>query len=327
MKKVLRFIGILILVLIAGYLILCATGSSTLDVQRSTVINGNKSLIWNQIVDLNNFEYYSPWKEKDPTIKSTITGPMGQAGQMSAWTSENSGSGSMTITEVDDNTMKYDMHFIEPMEGDAKGWTTVEDAESGVKVTCNYSGETSFLMRGANTLYFTAFMEHKFDRQLELLKEHVESGEAKMTYDIREQKFPATQYATVRKTIKWSEMGDFFGPAYGSIAGAAGDMITGNAQSIYYTWDEENQQTDVAAAFPVSGPVKGMEMVDVPESSCYTIRYKGGYAQSMGMHMALGAKAEENGKEVAYVIEEYIKMPPLETDSNNYVTSIYYILK
>lgn len=327
MKRILRFIGILLLLLIAGYLILCATGSSTLEVQRSTVIKGDKKLIWNQIVDLNNFSYYSPWQEMDTTITSTVTGPMAQAGQVSAWTSQNSGAGSMTITEIDNNTMKYDMHFISPMEGNAKGWTTIEDAEDGVKVTCNYSGETSFLMRGANTLFGKAFMEHMFDRQLELLKEHVESGKAKMTYDIREQTFPATQYATVRKTIKWSEMKEFYGSAYGEIAAAAGDMIIGNAQSIYYTWDEENQQTDVAAAFPVSGPVKGMEMVDVPESNCYSIRYNGDYGQSMGMHMALGAKAAENGKEVAYVIEEYHKGPSQETDSNKYETSIYYILK
>lgn len=327
MKKVLRFIGILLLILIVGYLILCATGSSTLDIKRTTVINAPKAEVWNQIIDYNNYENYSPWKENDSTITSTVTGTPGQPGHKSAWTSKNSGSGNMTLASIEGNTMYYDMHFIEPFEGDAKASTTVEEVPEGVKVTCEYSNDVNFMMRGANTLFGKAFMESMFDRQLELLKEYVESGKAKVTYNIEETTFPASQYATVRETVKWENLSDFFGTAYGKIAEAAGDAINGNAQAFYYTWDEENQQTDVAAAMPVSTAVKGMTMVDVPESQCYMIRYKGGYAQSADMHMALGQKAEEDGKEVAYVIEEYEIGPASETDSNKYVTDIYYILK
>ena len=121
MKKVLRFLLILIIILLVGYLILCATSPSTMNVVRSTTINGSKAVIWNQVVDLNNFEHYSPWKENDTTVVSIITGPEGKVGQKSSWTSKKSGSGEMTIAAIDGDTMKYSMHFITPWEGTAIG--------------------------------------------------------------------------------------------------------------------------------------------------------------------------------------------------------------
>jgi len=327
MKKVLRFIGILILILFVGYLILCVTSPAELNIERSTTINAPKAVVWNQMVNLKNYENWSPWLEQDSTIKSVITGPDGQPGNKSEWTSTNSGSGNMTITSVDGYTMYYDLVFITPFEGEAKCWYKVEGKDGAVTATTAYTQQSGFWGRGMNALFTKKMLEASFDRGLELLKEYCESGKAEVPYNIQENTFPATSFATVRKVLKFEEMDGFFGPAYGQLGAAAGSTITGNAAAIYYKWDEEHGETDCAAAFPVSGPVKGMEMVDVPESKAYTLQYTGPYSGLYGAHMAINEYIQAKGVNDVMVIEEYISMPPEQTDSNKYVTNIHYLVK
>lgn len=331
MKKVLRFLLILIIILFVGYLILCIATPAQMTVVESTTINAPKNVVWNQMVDLENQQNWSPWKEMDPTVKTTITGPAGQVGQKSAWTSE-SNVGEMTIITIEGDSMRYDMHFVEPFEGDAVGWVTVSGEDGAVVATSGYSGETSFWMRGMNALFGRRMMEKMLERGLELLKEYVESGKAEVpapNYEIAEITYPATTFATVRKTVKIAEMNQFFGPAYAEVAAAAGSQIRGNSHSITYKWDETNGEGDIAAAFPVSGPVKGMAMVDIPETKGYKLVLVGPYTTEnfMGAHMAMRKHAGENGLAEPLVIEEFVTGPEQEADSNKWVTHIYYLYK
>lgn len=331
MKKVLRFLLILIVILFVGYLILCIATPATMTVVRSTTINAPKNVVWNQMVDLENQQNWSPWKEMDPSIKTTITGPAGQVGQKSEWTS-NDNVGDMTISAVEGDSMRYDLHFVKPFAGEAVGWVTVSGEDGAVVATNGYSGESSFWMRGMSALFGKRMMEKMLDRGLELLKEYVESGKAEVpapAYVIEEYTFPATTFATIRKTVKFNEMDSFFGPSYQAIAAAAGSQIKGNSHTITYKWDEANGEADVAAAFPVSGPVKGMAMVDVPESKGYKLVLTGGYSMNnfMNAHMAIGKHAAENGLTEPLAIEEYIVTPEQEPDSNKWVTHIYYLHK
>lgn len=328
MKKVLRFLVILIVILLVGYLILCAVSPSVMEIERSTTINAPKDVVWNQMANLKNNDNWSPWKKMDSTIVSVVTGPEAQPGQKSEWTSKNSGSGNMTITEVDGYTMKYDLVFIEPMAGTAKCWVKVEGENGNVKATQYYKSETGFMMRGVNKLFGTPFMTSQFDIGLEMLKEYCESGKAGTAapkFDIQEATFPATTFATIRKVIKFSEMESFYPQSYQALGAAAGTTITGNAFSITYKWDEANGEADAAAAFPVSGPVKGMTMVTIPESKAFLLKYTGPYSGLMAAHMAISQHAMSNGMPQPMAVEEYIAMPPQVTDSNKFVTHIYYI--
>lgn len=330
MKKVLRFLGILIVILFVGYLILCATSPAEMRIEKSTTINAPKSVVWNQMVDFNNYDHWSPWKEQDSTITSTITGTAGQPGHMSAWVSEKSGSGNMTISSINGDTMRYDLHFLTPMEGIAKGWSIAEEAEGAVKVTNGFSQECGFWSRGMNTLFVKKMLETNIVRGLELLKEYCESGKAEApapSYDITEATFPATTFATIRKVVKFSEMDSFFSQSYQALGAAAGSLIKGNSHTIAYKWDQENGEADLAAAFPVSGPVKGMAMVDIPESKGYMLKMVGPYSGFMDAHMAIGKHAGENGITDPLVIEEYVVTPQQEKDSTKYVSHIYYLKK
>lgn len=330
MKKVLRFIGILILILFVGYLILCATSPAEVNIERSTTINAPKAVVWNQMVNLKNYEHWSPWLEQDPSIVTEYSGPDGQVGNKSEWTSKNSGSGNMTITAVDGYTMNYDLQFLTPMEGTAKCWYKVEGEDGAVVATTSYTSESSFWSRGMDALFVKKMLTANFDRGLELLKAYCESGKAELpapSYNVIDVTYPATKFATIRKMIPFAEMDAFFNESYGAIAAAAGDNIVGHSHNIVYKWDEENGRADIAAAFPVSADVKGMTMVNVPESKGYMVKMIGSYAMEnfVGAHTTIATYAAENGLAEPLVIEEYVVTPEDESDSNKYVTDIYYL--
>ncbi len=325
MKKVLRFLLILILILFVGYLILCATSPKEITVEKTTIIDAPATVVWSQIGHYEHWESWSPWKEADSTVKSTVSGPSGQVGNKYEWTSKNSGSGYMTITSVEGYSMKYDMHFTEPFESEADGYVSVEPTDEGTKTTWAFHTSVGFMQRGFFALMMTKQLEASFERGLELLKERIESGEAKMTFNIEETSFPATTFATVRGQLTMEEMEEFFSKAYEEIMEKAGDKVSGVPSTIYYGENEENGTMDIAPAIPVSAKVSGLENADVPESNCYLIRYKGAYSGLFPVYEQLEKHAEKQGKEVTWKLEQYVVTLPEETDSTQFVTNVYFL--
>ncbi|MEZ5017214.1 MAG: SRPBCC family protein [Flavipsychrobacter sp.] len=331
MKKFLRFIGILLVILIVGFLILCVTGEKDVNIERSTTINGSKQAVWNQMVKFDNWTNWSPWKAMDSTMTYTVDGTDGEVGSVYTWTGEKSGKGSITNNNVSGNMMSYDMHFIEPFDATADGYLKVEGDDGNVTAIWGYHTTQSFFMRGMSSLMgMKSMLEASFDEGLGYLKEYVESGKAS-AFNIQTTTFPATTYASVRGTVKFADMQNYFQESYGKIYGAAGDRIdkTKPAGAIYYKWDEENGQADMAPTFAVTDgdDIKGVDMARIPESQAYMIKYQGGYSGSYNAHMALGEHLGKSGKELNVVIEEYVVSPEQETDSNKFVTNIYYLTK
>lgn len=328
MKKVLRFILIFIVVIVVGYLVLCLGAPRETSTEKSTIINAPVSTVWPQMVNYKYWDNWNPWKEADPTVISTITGPEGEPGQSSSWTSEESGSGEMTIKSVKGNTMQYDMHFIEPIESNAEGWVKAQPVEGNkTKATWAFHTEPVFIMRGAFMLFGKRMLENSFERGMELLKNHVESGNAKLTFNIEETTFPNTSYVTVRETVSMDSLIKAFTRNKKKLDEIVKDNADGNFSAIFYDWNAETNMTDFAVAYPVKPTVNGPNMVVVEESECYKIRYKGDYDLSEQVHGQLEAYAKSKGKEIVYKIEEYEQGPFNQDDPNKYVTDIYYLVK
>lgn len=330
--KVLRFLLILILILVVGYLVLCAVSAKEVNVERSTTINAPASVVWDQMVHFKNWDNWSPWKEMDSTIVNDYTGVDGEPGSTSHYVGKHSGEGTMTNIGVTGMKMTYDLHFIKPFEAMTTGSVRVEEKDGAVVATQSFHQDVPFMMRGASALMGGEKMiTTSFDRGLELLKKYAEAhaADAGGNISIQEVQFPGYKYAAIRQTIGWGDMDKFFAEAYGKLGQAAGARIIGPASALYYTWDTAKHQTDVAATFPVSGTdaVSGATMIDVPAVSAYMVEYTGPYTGSMSVHESLGRHLGMMGKESSLVVEEYVVGPPAETDSNKYVTKIYYLLK
>lgn len=331
MKKFFRFLAILIVILAVGYLVLCLASGSETVVEKKITVDAPENVVWTAMSDFNHWDNWNPWKADDSTVTSTITGSAGAVGQKSSWTSKKSGSGEMTITSVDGHKMTYDLHFIEPFESKAEGWVKTEKDGDKVIASWGFRSKSSFFMRGMSVI-MKPMLEKSFEKGIKLLKEYAESGKVVVSpYDIQEVTFPATNYASIRQTVKFADMPEYFQNAYGKIYAVAASRIdtTKPSAAIYYTWDIPNMQSELAAAFAVTGDedIQGLDMVNIPESPAYMLKYTGGYSGSEAAHMAMGEHLAKNGKEMKMVVEQYIVNAHQEPDSNKWVTNIYYFTK
>lgn len=138
-------------VLIGIYIIAAFFGSSNYRVERKSTINAPQKLVFTQVSVLRNWENWSPWAEKDPSIKNTYEGQDGEVGSLLKWTGNEdiSGTGQLAISAMDAPTkLNYDLSFIEPFEMSSKGgFELTANSESTTTVSWHDEGDIPFLMR------------------------------------------------------------------------------------------------------------------------------------------------------------------------------------
>ncbi len=336
MKKFLRFILILLLILVVGFLVLCVVTDSELKIERTTLINAPKAVVWEQVVKFKNWEHWNAWKEQDTTVVVSFSGNDGEQGSTYHYKGNPmTGEGTETNMGVTDGEMKYAMNFISPFTGTADGYYKVVEEGGKTKVIWYFHQDLSFTRRGFVSIFGVQKMLTKtFDRGLELLKNYCEAHAAEapasgVSMAITEVQFPAHIYAGIRKTVKFADMHNFFMQSYSVLGKEAGQRFIGPGSGLYYTWDPQNMQTDLMAAFPVAdnAPVKGATIAEVPAATAYKMDYIGPYQGMAQAHNAMQAHLKQTGRTSTLVIEEYIKTPSTETDSNKYETNIIYLLK
>jgi len=133
------------------YVILGLVGPKNYRVERSMVVNGSSDLVWNEIANFRNWPKWSPWEEKDPTVKNTYEGTDGTVGSIMKWEGDKdkTGTGQMVFSAMEPNKkIDYDLSFIVPFESASKGYFAFEPAENNTtKITWVDEGDFSFGVR------------------------------------------------------------------------------------------------------------------------------------------------------------------------------------
>lgn len=179
MKKFLKVLLVIVLILVAGFLIIGLVEPKDVTLQRSMLIKAPKEKVYEQMTHFSQWHNWSPWAEKDSTIKITLGGTEGQPGATYHWVGDKdkTGEGTMTITSVTPADMTYDMEFLKPWKQKAKGFVHVSDTTNGmVNATWGFTAHYPYPWNGF--LLFVnmdKMLGGDFDRGLELLKKHVEA--------------------------------------------------------------------------------------------------------------------------------------------------------
>ncbi|MFQ5674932.1 MAG: SRPBCC family protein [bacterium] len=182
LKKILiGIVGLVVLLAVVGLLI-----PSSYRVERSIQINAPVETVFAQVVDVKNWENWSPWKEQDPTINTTYGDVTSGIGGHFSWTSENSGDGSLTITEVEENRkIKTDLDFGD--QGTANGFWMFTQNDEGVKVTWGFSGDFGYNLMGRYIgLMMDSFAGPDLEKGLANLKKTAEAMPVPETEQITE---------------------------------------------------------------------------------------------------------------------------------------------
>ena len=102
----------------------------------SIVIDRPASVVYGQVADFNNWVAWSPWKEKEPTAKTTVEGQAGIEGHKMRWEGEKVGSGNMTlVASAENESLVCSDVFVKPMASAAKDYWRFETDSNGTKVT------------------------------------------------------------------------------------------------------------------------------------------------------------------------------------------------
>lgn len=334
MKKFLRIVGLLILLIVLVVLGAGLVASKNIKVESTVSINAPEAVVANQMLHYKNFHNWSPWQELDTNMTTTVTGEDGHVGAKYAWKGNKKvGEGEMTMKEVKDGMVQYELNFIAPWEAHAEGtWEVKTEGAGKSSATWTYTTHANFPMNGIMKLMgMKKMLAGDFDKGLNKLKAYCEAhaNDDPGDFTITETQFPGHTYATLRKTINIDNetMMKFFGDSYQQLGKAANSRISGPASCLAYKWDEANKTADLAAAFPVTGneAVNGATMVTVAPSKACMIALKGGYAQFEKAHAALQKYVASKNETPTMVIEEYIKGPNDDKDSTNWLSNIYYL--
>ncbi len=335
--KVLKALGIIILVFIVIVILLGIIAPGDFNVERKVNIKAPVEVVFEHVKYWRNWQNWSPWAEMDSTMKVTVEGKDGEKGSKYIWKGhpELTGSGEMTNTGIKDNEeITYHLHFIEPWEDQSDGYMRLINTENGSEAAWGFSGESAFPF---NIMFLFMSMEDMmapdFDRGLAKLKELSEKDNTEIQkYEVKEVEFKEKKYAAVKGKVNFKNMHEFFSASYAKLGEAIGKSrarIEGAAGAVYYTWDEQTQMSDMAAVMPVNKTVKGegVEMIEAPDSKAFMLDHFGAYDNQMYAYKALDYYFKKNKLDFNMVLEEYITNPMAEPDTSKWHTKIYFFAK
>jgi effector-binding domain-containing protein len=331
MKKLFSFLGISLAILVLIVLIAGFVQPKDLSIERSVSINASHNVVFNQIKFFKNWPNWSPMVDKEPNVKIIYLGSDGQLGSSFQWKGDDLGEGEISNMGIINHRLDYAVHFLNPWESKADGSFITEDlGNNSSRVTWKMVKHGTFPFNAFN--YFIDIIIGKdFENGLSLLKQYAENNPTipLSVHDIVEKEFPATQLATIRKKIPFSEMQAFSTEAFQKLANLNQKTIMGAASTIYYDWDDQKQMTDMAPAFPVSTATASPDvvMVNIPATKSYQIAFKGSYTGLGRAHEIMGQYIAEKGIQLSYVLEQYQSGPANEADSNKWLTNVIYLIK
>ena len=162
--------------LIVALLIITALMPKVYNVEKSIVIKAPVKEVMNRIGNLNDYALWNPWQQSDRSAKKTITGAPNTPGHKYAWDGKKVGMGSLTLNNLDENRIHFDLEFLKPWKSKAKdNWLFETRGDSETKVTWQNSGELPWPMARLMGPMINKNLIHQFGIGLNNLKNLCES--------------------------------------------------------------------------------------------------------------------------------------------------------
>lgn len=331
--KVLKVLGILLLVVVVIWLIASLILPKEMNIKVEETIEAPVSVVWDQVSSFEKADKWSPWYDYDPNMKVTFNGESGSVGSSMSWDgNKDVGSGTMTMTSSDmenhviENNVKHDFG-----EGNSKMELTEVDGKT--TVVMSYIEKQGVPWNVMGTLSGAEkMMTGVFKKELGLLKALAEEEANKVpepvVYTVEEVQREATKYVGKKEVMKFADLtSEYFGEKMGTLSALVMDKMVGAPSALYWTYDEENMQSEMTVAMPVNmdkAPA-GYEFYEQPAGTYITVDYFGPYDGMKPAHETLGAyMAEKNLSMAGAAMEEYITDPMTEKDSSKWLTRISY---
>ena len=178
MKYFKLFIAFLVSVIVTVALLSFFMATSQ-RVEKSITINAPASVVFEQLVKLENFNKWSVWNREDSSVQHTITGIDGTPGAATSWKGhpEISGEGKMEISSIEkDKKVTHTINFFKPRKNKAESALALTETDPGVtKLTWQFTIATPRPWNIFNLFYSMDKERGKdFDEGLSFLKNLIE---------------------------------------------------------------------------------------------------------------------------------------------------------
>jgi effector-binding domain-containing protein len=337
--RILKGIGIGLVLIIAVYVILALFGPSKVHVERSTMINASAATIYNEINTLKNWKSWSYWDNIDPNMQSTYEGPEAGVGAKHIWKSENDsvGNGSLTITKSEPNTFVETTLEFEGMGTSVGGWK-IADTTGAAKVTTYMDMEIGFLFRPMMLfMNMDEMLGKDFEKSLQNLKAHCEalpSPEMTAEINIEATTMPAMKILYITDSADEKSISQKLGESYGAIQAEMAKQGLTQTGAVFAIYNKVDYRPDGSMHFvmdigiPVdkagknAGNIKYMETAG---GNAVRGDHYGPYEATPASHEAMDKWMKNNGKVVTGgPWEVYVTDPGVEPDQSKWLTQIYY---
>lgn len=342
--KLLRTIGLLLLVLLIIVAVLAFIAPTQLNVERSAVINAPANRIFPLVKSLKEREAWSDWNRTLDDMTSEIIGQDGTVGAKTVWKSVKGGNGEQEIIAITPNK-QVDTKLRFEGRDDADASVILEPVDGGTKVTWTLTSESS---RPFNIPFlFSDFgIGESYVKSLGYLKEMTEGGkrgsasslkekiEEQPQYNIQEVEFSGKTFAALRKKMRMAE-------AYGFIKNELPIIQlqfdkrelanAGNPCRLVYNWDEDKGNAELAVAIPTDGAVNfggDYSSIKLPSRKAVMLEYYGDHTTIKAAHKLIQFYMNDKGlKQVPPIVEEYVTDPEQELDPAKWLTKVYFFTK
>lgn len=333
--KILKWILIILIALIALYLVASATQPNKIEIEERIVIDAPPKMIYNEILAFKNWDQWSVWDQMDPNMKSEYSEEMGKIGSYTKWWSDNPelGNGSQEIVELKKNEyIKTLMQF----EGwDAKNYAAfiLEEKNGGTELKWTYDGaKTPFYMNLMNSFMKPMIVE-KYKQSLSNLKSYIESMPEEESisnaYHLEIIEVDAIPIASILDSTNVDGISDKLAELYTEIAifletnqEATADEMT---LAIYHHFS--NDKVILEAAMRYTGKAKAdgrLQLKEIPSGKAVKGIYLGDYNASGDMHDAIAEFIDKSGLTMAGPPWEVYANDPAEVDVEALETHIFY---
>lgn len=148
-KKIALGVAAVLAVAVIVILGIAASKPDEMVIERSLTIKAPPEKLFSMVNDLHSWTKWSPWEDKDPSMKRTFSGAESGKGAVYAWEGNGDvGAGTMEITDATEfSNIKMDLHFLKPFKGDNKVNFAFVPASYGTKVVWIMNGPNPFMCK------------------------------------------------------------------------------------------------------------------------------------------------------------------------------------
>lgn len=328
---VLKKIGIILGVFLLLFIILGIVMPKNLHVEKLKTLDAPSNFLFNIANDFKTNPDWNPWVLSDPKMVLTYGKKVQGVGASYSWTSEKSGSGSASYTNVIPNEYIEANLLFEGMDSSKYSYTF---KPNGDKTDVTWSMDTR--MGFPNNIMgpiFKFIMKRQFNKGLDALeslaKKRIEEKEY-FGYVVKEENVLERYYVMSRSNMALSEVQKYYTQSLGAIFQKIQDeglTMKGMPSVLFFKYDQEGGMTDMAAAIPVNEEkqIKDLTSITIPKQAGLVIDYYGEFTNTETAHRAMAAYMKDrNLLNNPPSVEEYVTDPLKEKDPSKWLTKIIY---